>query len=70
LTRLSLRRAANEIYLYLLGRLEHHEACTQTRCHNKCDVAAFYQSLEAPLLPDDIDYRGRLEALAHGNIPA
>jgi hypothetical protein len=61
------------VYLHLLGRLEHHEGCTERRCVQKCDVAAFLARLEQPLLLTDIRRvereRERLAALAKGEIP-
>jgi hypothetical protein len=63
----------NEVYLYLLNRLDHHEACVPARCVASCDVAGFLAYLEAPLLLADLrrqeQERERLAALVNGEIP-
>jgi hypothetical protein len=61
------------VFLHLLARYEHHEACKPARCVASCDVAGFLAHLEEPLLLIDVRRREReqerLAALLKGEIP-
>lgn len=69
----------NLIYIHLLNKRRHSEECALDEmrgliCADDCEVRAFLDELEAPLLPSEIAeeerIRQRRKELMRGNIPA